>query len=412
MTRCSELHDDDEAATRRRVVLVTPGFSASEEDWCIPILRDFAEGLAQRNDVSIVALRYPGEPGSYRVAGIDVVSLGGGTRKGLSKIGLMARATVAVAREAKRFSADVIHAFWAHEPGAVACAAGRFAGVPVVVTLMGGELAALPEIDYGGLLATGNRNLARLSLGRADRVVAMCPAVSRAAAGWVTQSRLRRIDFGVRTDRFHPDRETSPSSLSDQVRFIATGSLIPVKGHEVILRAFAQCNRRQPRTVLDLVGEGRLQGALEQRVEELDLGGAVRFVGSVGHSKLAERYHRADALVLGSWWEGGAPQVVDEALASGVPIIGTAVGILPELGPAARTVPVGDADALGREMERFAASAETRAEMAAAATAATRPIAGSISGYERLYDSIRRNVPPSRGGVRVTEVSGDARGKE
>jgi len=402
MTKGSEPRHDDDAAIRRRVVVVTPGFSASDDDWCIPILRDFVDGLAQRNDVSIVALRYPGDAGSYQVAGINVVSLGGGARKGLSKLVLMARATAAVAREAKRFSADVIHAFWAHEPGAVASVAGRLIGVPVVVTVMGGELAALPEINYGGLLATGNRNLARLSLGRADRVVAMCPAVGRAAAGFVAQQRLCRLDFGVRTDRFRPVGETSQSS-SDRVKFVAVGSLIPVKGHEVILRAFAQCNWKLPRTVLDLVGDGPLQDALEQRVEELGVGKVVRFVGSVDHSKLAEVYHSADALVLGSWWEGGAPQVVDEALASGLPIIGTAVGILPELGAAARSVPVGDADALGREMGRFAASAETRAEMAAAAIAATRPIAGCIADYERLYDSIRRGVPFPKCGISTTE---------
>ena len=406
MTRHFE-HHPDSSATRRRVILVTPGFSASEEDWCIPILRDLAEALARRNDVSIVALRYPGQRGNHRVAGIDVVSLGGGDRHGLPKIGLMVRAAAVIAREARRRSAEVIHAFWAHEPGAVACAAGRFAGVPVVVTLMGGELATLPEINYGGLLVTSNRCLARFSLGRADRVVAMCPAVIRAASGWVKPSRLSRLDFGVQADRFRSDQATPKSPSPRGVRFIAVGSLIPVKGHEVLLRAFALCNRTWPRTVLDLVGEGPLQGALEQLVDDLGLGQSVRFVGSVEHSRLAERYRRADALVLASWWEGGAPQVVDEALASGLPVIGTAVGILPELGPAARAVPVGDADALGREMERFAASAGTRAEMAVAATAATRSIAGCIEGYERLYDSIRRD----RSGSSKTRSSDDGQGR-
>jgi len=410
MTRCAELCEDDKAI-RRRVILVTPGFSASEEDWCIPILRDFAERLARRNDVSIVALRYPGEKGRYRVSGIDVFSLGGGDRKGLSKMGLMVRATVAIAREARRHSADVIHAFWAHEPGAVACAAGRLAGVPVVVTLMGGELAALPEIDYGGLLATGNRKLERFSLGRADRVVAMCPAVSRAAAGWVEVPRLCRLDFGVHSDRFQADGVMSRSSSPNRVRFIAVGSLVPVKGYDVLLRAFALCNRRWPGTILDIAGEGPLQGALEDQVEELGLGESIRFVGSVEHSELPGWYHQADALVLASWWEGGAPQVVDEALACGIPVIGTAVGILPELDGAARSVGVGDADALGHEMTRFAADAEMRTEMAAAATAVNRPIAGCVAGYERLYDSVRRGAPSSMGGTSKVGDSGDGRGQ-
>ena len=372
---------------------MTPGFSASEDDWCIPVLRDFAEGLAEKNDVSIIALRYPGAARSYRVAGINVSSLGGGTRKGLSKIGLMGWAVATVAGEVKRSSADVIHAFWAHEPGAVAVAAGRLTGIPVVVTVMGGELAALPEIDYGGLLAPGNRMLARYCLGRADRIVTLCPAGRRVVLDRVTPSRVRRLDFGVRTDRFHSRREPTPATSPEPITFVAVGSLVPVKGHQVILRAFARCHSELPGTRLDLVGEGPLRGELEEQVRELGLGSAVRFVGAVDHSKLVECYRGAHVLVLGSLWEGGAPQVVYEALACGLPIVGTEVGILPELTNAARCVPVGDAEALGREMARLAGNAEARMKMAAAAAAAIRSMDRCIADHESLYDSIRRRRP-------------------
>ena len=388
-------HRDDAAdgSGRRRVVFVTPGFSASDDDWCIPILRDLAEGMAARNDVSIVALRYPETSQCYQVAGINVVSLGGEDRTGLSKIVLLGQAIVTVIREARRGSTDVIHAFWAHEPGAVASIAGRLTGVPVVVTLMGGELAALPEISYGGLLAPGNRMLARFSLGQANRIVALCQAVHRAAEDLVDPLRLCRLDLGVRTDRFRPGRGPLFSPPTNQIRFLAVGSLVPVKGHEVILRAFARCHAELHRTSLDLVGEGPLRGALERQVRELGLGSAVRFVGAVDHSKLVDWYHRADVLVLGSWWEGGSPQVVHEALASGIPVVGTAVGILPELTGSVRCVPVGEAETLGREMIRVAASVETRARMAAAATAAVRPIDKCIADHELLYDSIQPANP-------------------
>jgi glycosyltransferase involved in cell wall biosynthesis len=96
--------------------------------------------------------------------------------------------------------------------------------------------------------------------------------------------------------------------------------------------------------------------------------------------------------VLGSLWEGGPPQVVFEALAAGLPIVGTQVGILPELGEAARTVPVGDHAALGLEMLTVASRAEIRVQMAAATSTAVRPMDECISDLHRLYDSLRRRV--------------------
>ncbi len=374
---------------------MAPGFSSSQDDWCIPILRDFAEEMTVRNDVSMVALRYPQPARRYRVAGIEVVAVGGGRRKGLSRIALLLREIAVITREVRRRSADVIHAFWAHEPGAAACVAGRITGVPVVVTVMGGELAALPKIDYGGLLTPGNRTLARFCLGRADRIVTLCRFVHDIAATRVEKPRLCRLDFGVRTDRFCPEPKTPSSSPEGTIRFIVVGSLVPVKGHEMIVRAFARCHAEQPRTTLDLVGEGPLLGILEQQVRDLGLGSAVRFVGAIDHARLVECYRSADVLVLGSLWEGGSPQVALEALACGIPIVGTAVGIVPELTDAARSVPVGDAEALGREMARVAASAEIRTKMTAATAEVIRPVADCVAEHERLYDSIRRHHPAS-----------------
>lgn len=374
---------------RRRVLLVTPGFSASEDDWCIPILRDFAEGLAERNDVSVIALRYPGDARTYRAGGADVVSLGGGTRKGIRKLGLVGRAVGTVAREARNRAIDVIHAFWAHEPGAVACGAGRITGVPVVVTLMGGELAALPEIDYGGLLTPGNRAFSGLSLRMADRVVALSGTIHRIALERVGPERLRRLDFGVRTDRFRAVAKAPTDASGPARRFLCVGSLIPVKGHEILLRAFARCHAELPGTSLELVGGGELEAALRQFVRNLGIESAVRFTGAVDHSNMAEIYNRSDVLVVSSWWEG-ALQAAHEALACALPIVGTGVGILPDLGEAARCVPVGDTEALGREMVHIASSADIRRQMAAAAAAAACPIQNCIAAHEQLYDSIRR----------------------
>jgi glycosyltransferase involved in cell wall biosynthesis len=301
----------------------------------------------------------------------------------------MVRAVATIVREARRHSADLIHAFWAHEPGAVAIAAGRLTGLPAIVTVMGGELVALPQIGYGGQLRMANRTLARFSLAGARRVIVLCSAAAEQAAARVGTRRLRRIDWGVSSSRFHPNAAIKPPA-EGIFRFLAVGSLVPVKGYATILEAFAQCHAQVPGAQLEIVGGGELGDDLRRKVVELGIDGAVHFAGEVEHSHLPPHYQRADAMVVGSLWEGGSPQVVLEALACGLPIAGTAVGLLPELDAAAECVPVGDAPALGAAMARVATDSHLREEMRSATRRAKRRIELCVAEHERLYDSLHR----------------------
>src|SRR5262245_50711825 len=155
-----------------RIGFITPGFSASEADWCIPALLDLVRELARDNEVHVFTLRYPHRRGPYTVYRATVHAFGGALVGGAGRAALLGRALAEISAQARRRPFDVLHGLWADEPGFLAVAAGRLLGTPAVVSLLGGELIAMPDIGYGGELSRINRWLIRPARRGAARVTA------------------------------------------------------------------------------------------------------------------------------------------------------------------------------------------------------------------------------------------------
>lgn len=311
-----------------KIALLTPGFSQDESDWCIPFIYNLVRGLAERHDVHVFTLRYPTRRGDYPFFGATVHAMGGHYRlSGLRRLPLWNRALRAITREHERGAFDAIHGLWADEPGALARWAGVRLGRPSVVTLVGGELANVPEIGYGLQRGRVSRWLVAQGL-RADRVIAPCHWLADKARGRVDGARLRISPFGTDTARFSPAVAPDGRPHAPALRLIAVGSLVPVKGHRGLLDAFACL--RTPGVHLDIVGDGTLRGELTQHAAHLGIADRVTFHGAVAHDQLPALVRRADLHVLTSFHEGFG-LVVTEAAACGVPTIGTGVGVLPEL---------------------------------------------------------------------------------
>ena len=328
-----------------RIGLVTPGFSASESDWCIPANLDLVRALARDHDVYVLALRYPHERRRYQVHGADVEALGGGTRRRLARVGLLGRAVVTFCREAKRRRLQVLHALWAHEPGYVATVAGRRLGLPSVVTILGGELVSLGDIDYGGQLTLVNRWLIGTALGRADIVTVGSLEARSLAARHVEPDRLRLRPLGVDDERFGPTTNAAGPTLTGRPRILMVASLVPVKDQATLLEAVALAGDCLPQAHLHLVGEGVSESGLRQLARRLGLGRRVSFHGVVPHDRLAGYYHAADVCVLTSRFDGQA-MVILEAAACGRRTIGTSVGLLAEVCGEGATVMPADPRAL------------------------------------------------------------------
>jgi len=130
---------------------------------------------------------------------------------------------------------------------------------------------------------------------------------------------------GVNPSVFYPIQEKP-----HQQHFVFVGSLIATKGCNELLSAFIQVKQKFPEMELDIVGEGPMQSALAEKINQHGLVNCVRLRGSVPLPKVAEYIRQANVLVLPSYREG-VPNVLLESFACGTPVISTKIGGIPEV---------------------------------------------------------------------------------
>ncbi len=160
----------------------------------------------------------------------------------------------------------------------------------------------------------------------------------------------------------------------------------PVKRVPDIVRAFARVQAQVP-SVLILVGDGPQRPEVEAEVERLGVTSRVRFLGKV--SVVADLLRAADLYLLPSASESFGVSAL-EAMACGVPVIGTNVGGLPGVvrdGETGALVPVGDVDAIARKALEFLEPDRWGVARAAAIRRA-RDFAAElvVPRYENLYE--------------------------
>ncbi len=137
------------------------------------------------------------------------------------------------------------------------------------------------------------------------------------------------------------------ASSGPEFRLIFVGSLAQLyKAPDVLIDAVARCVAKGLDLRLALVGDGRHRPELEARVRRLGLAGRVRFVGHLPAGEaVRHEMDKADLFVLPSRTEG-LPRAMVEAMARGMPCVGSTAGGIPELLPEEDLVPPGDAEAL------------------------------------------------------------------
>lgn len=139
-----------------------------------------------------------------------------------------------------------------------------------------------------------------------------------------------------------------------QLHLITVGSLEHLyKGQDILLRALASCRQACLDLRLTIVGDGRKRLWLEELIKLLELTGVVRFAGQMPSGPaIREELDQADLFILPSRQEG-VPRAMIEAMARGLPCIGSTVGGIPELLPESAIVPPGDSTALAAVISRF-----------------------------------------------------------
>lgn len=165
---------------------------------------------------------------------------------------------------------------------------------------------------------------------------------------------------GVDTALFRPASNDERSSMrralgasDDAMVLMAVGSLKPIKGVDILLRAVAPVMQKHAHVHLVLVGEGPDRTALKSLARELGIADRVLLLGL--RDDVDALLRAADALVLASRTEA-LPTVVLEAMATGLPVVATNVGGIPEMVEHDRSgilVAPEDVAALGAAIERI-----------------------------------------------------------
>jgi glycosyltransferase involved in cell wall biosynthesis len=368
-----------------RIAIVTPGFSADDDDWCIPILRDMAVAFHERHDVTVYATCFPFQSGAYTVLGVPVRAFGDGKQGRIAWWRRQRRAVAALVADHDAAPFEIVHGFWADGGGYVCARFRRLRGAPTVVTVMGGELVHEPSSGYGkrrrpigGRLARyGARAAMSLNVGSVwhrDIVIRQQPDI-----------RPQIVRLGV--DPFRFNEAAPPVDLAGDIPVLCVASLIRVKGHEPLLTAFTDAGRELDGLHLHLVGEGTLAADLRSLADRLGIGGRVTFHGHVGRERLPAYYRAAAFCILNSYFENHG-MVVVEAAACGRVTIGTAVGSMPQLCPPALLCKPGDAPALAMNILKLAQDRALRREAAQfAATTVSRDytLPQTISAFEGVY---------------------------
>ena len=233
----------------------------------------------------------------------------------------------------------------------------------------------------------------RWALRRADYAIAGTDAAADALRGKGYRGRLAVIpQFGTSEALFAP--QDSKPQRQFTIGYI--GRIVPEKGIEVLLRAAA---RMDGDWRLRLVGGGSARDEMRALAQALRIDERVEFVGQLPSAELPAEYHKIDVLVLPSLtrpnWKEQFGRVLVEAMASGVPVIGSNSGAIPGvIGAAGRIVPEDDVEALARALAELRDQPDSRRELSAQGRARflahfthDRIAAATVAVYREMLDN-------------------------
>jgi glycosyltransferase involved in cell wall biosynthesis len=174
---------------------------------------------------------------------------------------------------------------------------------------------------------------------------------------------VKVIPLGVDTRLFHPRPHPRVPG-----RIVAVASAdSPMKGVDVLLRAFAPVASRDCGAQLIVVSKPTPGGPTDKLMGELGLAGRARFTHGMSNTELAELLASAQIAVVPSRYEGFSLPAV-EHMASGTPLVASRTGALPEVtGEAAALVEPGDHEELGAVLTRLLSQPAERERLGAAA---------------------------------------------
>ena len=278
---------------------------------------------------------------------------------------------------------DIIHAQSPYPAGALSVWINKFFKIPWVLSLHAGETAYMPEVPFGDML---NPHLRKAAFN-------ICPKANVVMAMSKFQADTARINLKLDLDIvvLHRGVEAMPfnrKSLTYPIRLLHISNYNPVKDYTTLIKTFSLL-AQQISCELIIVGSYYGEEVI-QLIDSLQLKDKVNFKGAVQNEQLNELFDTSHLLLHTSRYEG-LPMVALEAMAHGILVCGTHVGVMADFsGEYCLTVPPGDysklADVLIQVLED-----ETRYQKLceqAYAFIKTRDVQWYVNELDRIYSKV------------------------
>jgi glycosyltransferase involved in cell wall biosynthesis len=254
----------------------------------------------------------------------------------------------------REFQPDILHAHYASSCGVVASMT-RFH--PFVLSVWGDDILEFPKKSFF------HRWAVKKVILNADHVTATSNMLRDATEKLIDiNMEMIVIPFGVDLDKFNYFKRTG----KEKIKIGTVRIFRPKYGLEYLLKAFAKLRESYNNITLTIVGDGILREKLHSLAASLSISDCVCFPGAVPNDKVAIYMRDFDIFAIPSIGQGETFGVAAvEAMATGLPVVASNVGGLPEVvddGKTGRLVKPGDVESLKNALEYYILSGDARIE--------------------------------------------------
>jgi glycosyltransferase involved in cell wall biosynthesis len=290
---------------KRTLVILTPGFPASEADSiCLPMQQSFVKALKQNDpnlQIIVLSFQYPYTIQTYSWFGTTVKSFNGQNKGGIARL-LLRRKINTVLKEIKRNNKIVgMLSFWYNECAWVGKKFADKNNLKHYCWILGQD--AKPANTYTKSLQL-----------KADELIALSDFL---------QDEFKK-NHGLQPAFVIPpgidSRQFDSTIQTKDINLLAAGSLIPLKQFEIFIEVVAELKKQLPGIKAALIGDGPEKNKLKMLVEKYELQSNITITGELAYPEVLQWMQRAKVFIHPSLYEGFSG-VCQEALAAGAHVI-------------------------------------------------------------------------------------------
>lgn len=308
-----------------KILIITheyPPIGGGGANACLNLAREYA---GQGHEIVIVTTWFQGLAEEEQNGNVRIIRLKS-KRKHLEHCGFpemldyLWRALIRADKLQRAEHFDICQVFFAIPSGPVGYYLKLRYHLPYIIRFGGGDIPGFQERFQSIYKLIGP--FEKIIWKKADALVANSRGLKKLASDFYDKKEIRIITNGVDA-KWLQNGIRPVDSHENEIRLLFVSRLIERKGLQFILPDLGRVNEQTgKRVTLTIVGDGPYRAELERIVAEHHLTGLVEFVGQKNKSELPQYYQAADIFVLPSKKEG-MPNVVLEAMASGLPIVMT-----------------------------------------------------------------------------------------